>query len=443
MTHISRLADGPVIPAITQRAKELGTDFIFAQGAPAQGPDQRVLDAVADAARKGEGLSAYPSDALVKQVKEAFLNAFNQFGDMGVAAGNIIICGYGRDGLATGMNGARRYYKEQHPTKIAACDQSIWPNVLGIADDYAFDTIKIKFSGNHGYTPAAKDILDFFPTEETEVGPVPDTGVVILYWNEIANNHSGLMTGIEEIKDILRTLHGVNEARAREGYGPVILELDSPYSNTMPADYPKTMFAVAKQLLDEEGIDVRSYMMESLSGSKVERLHGIGVSALIVGDDKMAKAIGAHQLRAKNHPGVLSLIAFREALNLITPEYLEADRAYFAERRELITQGLQMMGADVLVPEAGMFVNVKIGHLLGMQAFIGDEAFEIRTAKDLCEWLLEEHKVAVVPNTDGTIRIFAGMENKDILAKGIQALGKALKVAGQLPKLESAPGVRL
>ena len=435
-TFVSQLETGPIIPAITQRAKAIGTDYIFAQGAPAQGPDQRVLDRVSDQVRSGEGLSAYPANSYVQAAKKAFLDAFNALGDMGVTEKNIIICGYGRDGLASGMVGARNHYKGQHPTVIAACKKSIWPNVLGIADDYAFVTLGLNFSGNDGYTPAAADLEQFMPGANAGTN---QTGAVVFYWNEIANNHSGLMTGLDEIKNILRALQRVNEGRLAEDYGPLLLLLDSPYSNTMPAEHPKTMFAVAKQLLDEEGIDVRHYMMESLSGSKVERLHAFGVSVLIVGDEEIAGTVAAHQLRAKNHPGVPALVALSSAVELVTQETLEADRIYFADRRQLIIDELQQLGADVLVPQAGMFVNIKVDHLLGKQANIGTESFEIKTARDLCEWILEEDKVAVVPNTDGTIRVFAGMENTQTLADGMKALGAALLKAARLPKLEAAP----
>jgi aspartate aminotransferase len=111
------------------------------------------------------------------------------------------------------------------------------------------------------------------------------------------------------------------------------------------------------------------------------------------GPPEIIEAMAKVQSHTTSHPASISQVAAAAALAESEPDVLRM-AAKFAERREVIVEGLGGIPGVTLVPPAGAFyVYPNVSGLFGRE--IGGRV--VRTGQDVAEALLEAARIAVVP----------------------------------------------
>jgi aspartate/methionine/tyrosine aminotransferase len=132
---------------------------------------------------------------------------------------------------------------------------------------------------------------------------------------------------------------------------------------------------------------------------------------------ELAAAVAKLHSQTTGSPNAVSQDAFEAGLANRPPE-MDAMRAAFAERRELLLAGLAELGVPAARPRGAFYVFPDVSAFLDERGSVG-----------FCEDLLEAHDLVLIPGAafgvDTHVRLSYAL-SKDVIAEALRRLGEFL-----------------
>jgi len=153
----------------------------------------------------------------------------------------------------------------------------------------------------------------------------------------------------------------------------------------------------------------------------------------LVGPKPIIEAATALQSHLSSHPSSITQRAAVFALhaNLDVERTVDEMVHVFRQRRDAIVAGLRKIdGVELSEPDGAFYVFPDVRGLFGKP--LGAKGRVVQTAADLCEYLLDEALVTVVPGeafgTPGYVRLSYALA-MDQLEEGVSRIQQALRAA--------------
>jgi len=166
----------------------------------------------------------------------------------------------------------------------------------------------------------------------------------------------------------------------------------------------------------------RTVVVNGVSKAYAMTGYRIGYSAT---SEEISRIIGAFQSQSTHHPSTPAQYAAAEALNN-GKEYIQGLRTGLTVKRELVfKQSSQIDNLRCHIPQGAFYFFMDVSEILAQTPTLNN-------SDDLCEYLLNEHRVATVPGSA------FGMENtvRISFTTSIEALGEGvIRIAAGLSSL--------
>jgi len=357
---LSSIKPSPTI-ALTTKAKELkaaGKDII-ALGAGE--PDFNTPDHIIEAGIKAmhDGHTKYTPVGGTPQLKQAIIDKFKRDNNLTYSANQIIAAAGGKQVIFNAMLAT-----------INAGDEVIIPAPYWVS----YPDIVALFGGKPVIIEGAGDNNFKITAGQLEAAITPKTKWVIL---NSPSNPTGAGYSYDELKTLTDVLlkHPHVNIMADDIYEHLVY---NGFEFNTPAQVEPKLF---DRTLTINGVS-KAY---SMTGWRL----GYGAS----GNAELIKAMTTIQSQSTTNPCSITQVAAAEALNG-DHSFLTEWKTAFKRRRDLVVNALNKIeGIECKTPQGAFYVYPSCAGVIGKTTPSGKT---INSSQDFCEYLLEEHNLAVV-----------------------------------------------
>lgn len=346
--------------AIDTRAKELqasGMDVVaLGAGEPDFDTPAHIKDAAIDSLR--EGRTKYTAPTGIPELKRAVSDKLSRENGVSIAPENVVI-----------TSGVKHAVANVLQTILNAGDEVVIPAPYWVT----YPELVRLYGGKPVFLPTSVETQYKITPEQLEAAITPATKALILC---NPSNPTGMVYGREDLEAFARILvkHDVYVI-SDEIYEHILYDGRQPVSIASLG----------------EDIQARTLIVNGLSKAYAMTGWRVGYFA---GPAAVAKAIGALQSQATHHPANVSQYAAVAALNGGL-DFVHEMVVEFSRRREFVIGQLRSIpGVKAPMPEGAFYALPEVAAFYGRKT---PEGKRIAGSMDLCEYLLADHLLAVVP----------------------------------------------
>ncbi|HQF56075.1 MAG TPA: pyridoxal phosphate-dependent aminotransferase [Fibrobacteria bacterium] len=378
--------------AIDTRAKELqaaGQDIVaLGVGEPDFDTPEHIKDAAIASLR--EGKTKYTAPTGIPELKKAVSDKLLRENGVKIPADQVVI-----------TSGVKHAVANVLQTLLNPGDEVVIPAPYWVTYP---ELVKL-YGGTPVFIPTSVDTGYKFTPEALEAAITPRTKALILC---NPSNPTGMVYGKAELEAFAKILvkHDVY-VLSDEIYEHIL------YDGRKPVSIASLGGGIADLTLIVNGVS-KAYAM---TGWRV---------GYFAGPAPIAKAIGALQSQATHHPANVSQYGAVAALNGGL-ELVQKMGQEFNRRREFVIESLRAIpGIKVAMPEGAFYALPEVSSFYGKKTPKGKV---IGGSLDLCEYLLADELLAVVPGAafgdDRCIRL-SYATSMDVLGKALERLRRGL-----------------
>lgn len=378
--------------AIDTRAKELqaaGQDIVaLGAGEPDFDTPEHIKEAAIASLR--EGKTKYTAPTGIPELKKAVSDKLLRENGVKIPADQVVI-----------TSGVKHAVANVLQTILNPGDEVVIPAPYWVTYP---ELVKL-YGGTPVFIPTSVDTGYKFAPEALEAAITPRTKALILC---NPSNPTGMVYGKAELEAFAKILvkHDVY-VLSDEIYEHILYDGRKPVS------------------IASLGSDIAALTLIVNGVSKAYAMTGWRVG-YFAGPAPIAKAIGALQSQATHHPANVSQYGAVAALNGGL-EFVQKMGVEFGRRRDFVVESLRSIpGVKVAMPEGAFYALPEVSSFYGKKTPAGKV---IGGSLDLCEYLLADELLAVVPGAafgdDRCIRL-SYATSMDILGKALDRLRRGL-----------------